>query len=158
MIIMTHLHRLAAAGAACALAGMVLTGCGSTEEPSAPTPTEEATMATDASPAADASADEGSATDAGSAADAAQPIGMPAPQILTPAELSGQTIDLEVAESLAIAEADGIKATVDDETVAEFSGAYTEGSASFNGGITGLAQGETAVHLSDGTEFTVRVR
>lgn len=68
-------------------------------------------------------------------------------------DLQGTTVDLIVGQALNIntgdLAVDSYTGTVEDTTVAEFVAGRTDGSATFNPGVTALAEGTTKVVLSN---------
>lgn len=91
------------------------------------------------------------------AASQAESMGMPAPLILSTEELSGQTFDLKIDEVLVITESTGLFAEVSNPEVAEFSPAHTDGATEYNASVRALKEGATAIQLSDGTAFNLKV-
>ncbi|HAT1548437.1 hypothetical protein HMPREF3153_10870 [Corynebacterium sp. HMSC06C06] len=91
------------------------------------------------------------------AVERSEAVGAPAPVILRPAELSGQTIDLKLGENLVITESNGLTAEVSNPEVAEFTPARTDGTTEFNAGFAALKKGVTSVKLSDGTAFNLKI-
>lgn len=68
-------------------------------------------------------------------------------------DLQGATVDLRVGQALNIntgdLAVDSYSGVVEDPAVAEFVAGYTDGSATFNPGVLALAEGTTAVVLSN---------
>jgi hypothetical protein len=89
------------------------------------------------------------------------------PVVVDIATLDGKTVDVTAGQMVDINTGDNDPANytgkVADAKVAEFTAGGTDGSATFNPGVTGLAMGSTTVELTDSKTgdlitFTVNVK